>query len=61
MNILILGAGGREHSLANAYSKSEKVKKVFIDCDGDTILIKAELIGSNVCHTGNKTCFKEAI
>ncbi len=32
------------------------VKKVFIDCDEDTILIKAEPKGPT-CHTGNKTCF----
>lgn len=34
-----------------------KVKKILKDCDGDTILIKVELIGANVCHTGNKSCF----
>lgn len=39
-----------------------KVKMVLQDCDGDAVLIKAELIGKNVCHTGNKTCFyKEVI
>ncbi len=38
-----------------------KVKEIFIDCDQDTILIKAELMGKNVCHTGNKTCFFEKI
>lgn len=30
MNILILGSGGREHALANAYAKSKKVKKIYI-------------------------------
>lgn len=30
MNILIIGSGGREHVLANAYAKSKKVKKVFV-------------------------------
>jgi phosphoribosylamine-glycine ligase len=30
MNILILGSGGREHALANAYAKNKKVKKIFI-------------------------------
>lgn len=34
-----------------------KVKEVFIDCDYDTILIKAKLLGKNCCHTGNKSCF----
>lgn len=38
-----------------------KLKKIFIDCDRDTLLIKAELIGKNVCHTREKTCFKETI
>lgn len=30
MNILILGSGGREHALVNAYAKSKKVEKIFI-------------------------------
>lgn len=30
MNILIIGNGGREHALANTYSKSKNVKKVFV-------------------------------
>lgn len=38
-----------------------KVKKIFIDCDGDAFLIKVELVGKNTCHTGNKTCFQKEI
>ncbi len=38
-----------------------KVKGISQDCDGDAILIKAEVIGTNVCHTGNKTCFFEEV
>lgn len=38
-----------------------KVKKIYEDCDKDALLIKAELIGTGVCHTGNRTCFKEKI
>ena len=38
-----------------------KVKHIFVDCDQDTILIKVELVGKNVCHTGNRTCFFEEI
>lgn len=34
-----------------------KVKEIFIDCDEDALLIKVELIGTHVCHTGNKSCF----
>lgn len=33
------------------------VKEISIDCDNDSILVKAELIGNNACHTGNKSCF----
>ncbi len=38
-----------------------KVKNIFIDCDKDAILIKVELVGKNVCHTGNKTCFFQEV
>lgn len=34
-----------------------KLIEIYTDCDNDTILIKAELIGKNVCHTGNHNCF----
>lgn len=34
-----------------------KVKEIYSDCDNDSILIKVELIGSNICHSGNKSCF----
>src|SRR3989344_2160745 len=34
-----------------------KVVDIFFDCDKDAILIKVKLIGKNVCHTGNKSCF----
>lgn len=36
------------------------VKDILIDCDQDTILIKAEPIGPT-CHTGNDTCFNEEV
>ena len=32
------------------------VKDVFIDCDRDTILVKAQPIGPT-CHTGERACF----
>lgn len=35
-----------------------KVKDIKIDCDDDTLLIKAEPVGP-VCHTGQDTCFNE--
>ena len=32
------------------------VKKVFIDCDDDTVLLQVDAAGP-VCHTGNRSCF----
>jgi len=34
------------------------VKDILVDCDNDTILIKADPIGPT-CHTGSTTCFME--
>ncbi len=33
------------------------VKEVFVDCDQDTILIKAKADGPT-CHTGSRSCFR---
>ena len=34
------------------------VKKILVDCDDDTVLVKASREGDgNVCHTGERTCF----
>ena len=34
------------------------VRDILIDCDEDTVLVKAERLGDgNVCHTGERTCF----
>jgi len=35
------------------------VKDIAIDCDNDTILIKADAVGPT-CHTGNRSCFNTA-
>jgi phosphoribosyl-AMP cyclohydrolase len=34
------------------------VRRIFIDCDDDTVLVKVEREGDgNVCHTGQRSCF----
>jgi phosphoribosyl-AMP cyclohydrolase len=38
-----------------------KVESIYIDCDEDTLLINAKLIGTHVCHTGNRTCFNKKL
>ena len=35
-------------------------KEAFLDCDGDTMLLKVEPTGP-VCHTGQQTCFFEKL
>jgi phosphoribosyl-AMP cyclohydrolase len=35
---------------------TQKLKELYIDCDGDTLLLKVEQKGP-ACHTGEKTCF----
>jgi phosphoribosyl-AMP cyclohydrolase len=35
-----------------------RVKRLLVDCDEDTLLIRVERLGDgNVCHTGERTCF----
>lgn len=38
-----------------------KVISIVKDCDDDALLIKVELLGNAVCHTGNKSCFYRKI
>lgn len=33
-----------------------QVKRLFVDCDYDTLLVKAEPVGPT-CHTGSRSCF----
>ena len=35
-----------------------EVKRILVDCDEDTVLLKVTRLGDgNVCHTGERTCF----
>ena len=35
-----------------------QVVDLLVDCDDDTLLVKANRLGDgNVCHTGQRTCF----
>ena len=37
-----------------------QVKRLLVDCDDDTVLLKVTRLGDgNVCHTGTRTCFRE--
>lgn len=34
----------------------QEVQSIFLDCDGDTLLIRVKQTGA-ACHTGNNSCF----
>jgi phosphoribosyl-AMP cyclohydrolase len=34
----------------------QHVKRIFYDCDADTLLVRVEQVGA-ACHTGERTCF----
>ena len=38
----------------------QKVVEMYYDCDGDALLVKAELNGP-ACHTGESSCFHNPI
>ncbi len=37
----------------------QEVKEVFLDCDGDTLLLKVDQKGGAACHTGFRSCFHQ--
>ena len=37
--------------------KTQAVKSLQIDCDGDTVLLRVEQRGGAACHTGKRSCF----
>ncbi len=38
----------------------QKVRRIFVDCDNDAILLQVEQVG-NACHTGEHSCFHRAL
>jgi phosphoribosyl-AMP cyclohydrolase len=35
----------------------QKVRELYLDCDGDAVLLKVEQVGGAACHTGKRSCF----
>jgi phosphoribosyl-AMP cyclohydrolase len=35
----------------------QHVKELYLDCDGDAILLRVEQQGGAACHTGKRSCF----
>lgn len=36
---------------------TQLLKEIFLDCDGDTLLLRVEQLGGIACHTGRPHCF----
>jgi len=36
---------------------TQVVKEMYLDCDGDVLLLKVEQRGGAACHTGRRSCF----
>ncbi len=36
---------------------TQELKSIYIDCDGDVVLLKVEQKGDAACHTGRRSCF----
>jgi phosphoribosyl-AMP cyclohydrolase len=36
---------------------TQRVKSVYIDCDGDVVVLRVEQRGGAACHTGKRSCF----
>jgi len=35
----------------------QHVREIYVDCDGDTVLLKVEQVGGAACHEGYPSCF----
>jgi phosphoribosyl-AMP cyclohydrolase len=36
---------------------TQRVRSLYIDCDGDAVLLRVEQVGGAACHTGRRSCF----
>ncbi|MDD5299505.1 MAG: phosphoribosyl-AMP cyclohydrolase [Gallionella sp.] len=36
---------------------TQKIKDIYLDCDGDAVLLLVEQQGGIACHTGRESCF----
>ena len=35
----------------------QKLKGLYVDCDGDALLLRVDQVGGAACHTGKRNCF----
>jgi phosphoribosyl-AMP cyclohydrolase len=39
----------------------QQVRAVYVDCDGDAVLLKVDQVGGAACHEGYRSCFYREI
>ena len=56
-------AGGLVTAIAQDDAKGEEsgnvqnLKGMYVDCDGDALVLRVEQVGGAACHTGKRNCF----
>jgi len=35
----------------------QRLEALYVDCDGDVVLLKVQQVGEAACHTGKRSCF----
>ena len=48
---------GRLWRKGESSGNTQRVKSIFLDCDGDALLLRVEQRGGAACHTGKRSCF----
>ena len=48
---------GRVMAKGETSGRYQEVKEIWLDCDGDALVMKIEQIGDAACHTGHRSCF----
>ncbi len=39
----------------------QRVEGLYVDCDGDAILVRVRQVGGAACHTGHRSCFHRRV
>ena len=50
-------ARGRLWRKGEESGNMQHVREVYVDCDGDAVLLKVEQVGGAACHEGYPSCF----
>ncbi len=48
---------GRQWKKGEASGHTQSLREVWLDCDGDVVLLQIEQTGGIACHTGRERCF----